>query len=43
MVVYRTDMGSMNLDVLSGPNQVVVGRTQIDRITSLTPNTPING
>ena len=36
-------MSSVSLDILSGPKMVVVGRTEVDRLKSLTPNNPING
>ncbi len=37
------DMGSLVLEVLSGPMMVPVGRAQIEHIGSLAPNRPING
>ncbi|XP_019617075.1 PREDICTED: C2 domain-containing protein 3-like [Branchiostoma belcheri] len=40
---YLNDMASMVLEVLSGPDQVPVGRAQINQIGQLGPNRPING
>jgi len=38
-----SDMGSLVLEVLSGPLMVTVGRAQVDNISRLAPNHPING
>ncbi|XP_035686866.1 C2 domain-containing protein 3-like isoform X2 [Branchiostoma floridae] len=40
---YLNDMASMVLEVLSGSDQVPVGRAQINQIGQLGPNRPING
>ncbi|ELU08216.1 hypothetical protein CAPTEDRAFT_197535 [Capitella teleta] len=39
----KRDMGSLVLEVLTGPTKVIVGRCQIDEIGILAPNRPING
>ena len=36
-------MGSLVLEVLSGPMKVTVGRAQVEQIGLLAPNRPING
>ena len=37
------DMGSLVLEVLSGALMVTVGRAQVDHISRLAPNKPVNG